>query len=150
MKTIKRKRMARIQPRSILVPVDFSEPSLIALQHALVLVQQHKAQLVILHVVEPFHADLFMDSAQSQRAARTVAHERLTTLADATKKILPRTGRELRSGHPVSSITALAKRTKADLIVMGTHGRTGLQRAFIGSVAERVVRLANCSVLVAR
>lgn len=150
MKTTKRKGMASTKPRCILMPVDFSEPSLIALQHALVLAQHHKAQLVLLHVIEPFHADLFMDSAQSQRAAKTVAHERLTTLAEATKKTWPRTGRELRSGHPVSSITALAKRMKADLIVMGTHGRTGLQRAFIGSVAERVVRLANCSVLVVR
>jgi universal stress protein A len=48
------------------------------------------------------------------------------------------------------TITALAKRAKADLIVIGTHGRTGLHRRFIGSVAERVVRHAPCPVLVVR
>lgn len=138
------------QLRSILVPVDFSETSLDALQHALALARQHKAQLTLLHVIEPFHADMFLDTAQAQRAARAAAHEQLGRLADATKKTWPRTGRELRSGHPVATITALAKRTNADLIVLGTHGRTGLKRAFLGSVAERVVRHAPCSVLVVR
>ena len=150
MKTKKRKLAARIAPRCILVPVDFSESSLAALPHALALAQRYQAQLVLLHVIEPFHADMFMDTTESQRKARAVAHERLTKLADATKKVWPRTGRKLRAGHPVTTIIALAKRTNADLIVMGTHGRTGIQRAFIGSVAERVVRHATCSVLVVR
>lgn len=140
----------RTAPRCILVPVDFSESSLTALQHALSLAQQHKAQLILLHVTEPFRTDMLMDTTQSQRAARTVAHERLAKLADAVKKIWPRTGRELRAGHPVTTIVALAKRANAGLIVMGTYGRSGLKRAFIGSVAERVVRLAPCSVLVVR
>jgi nucleotide-binding universal stress UspA family protein len=136
--------------RSILVPVDFSESSLAALAHALSLARQHKAQLTLLHVIEPFHADMFLDTAQVQRAARAAAHEQLGTLADATKRAWPRTGRELRTGHPVTVITALAKRTNADLVIVGTHGRTGLKRAFLGSVAERVVRHAPCSVLVVR
>ena len=93
---------------------------------------------------------MHMDATPAQSAARAAAHERLTKLADATKKAWSRTGRELRTGHPVAAIVALAKRTNADLIVMGTHGRTGLKRAFIGSVAEHVVRLAACSVLVVR
>lgn len=136
--------------RSILVPVDFSEPSLEALPHALALARKCEAQLTLLHVIEPFHPDLFLDTTQSQRDARKAAHERLTNLADATKKSWPRTGRELRTGHPVDTITALAKRTNADLIVLGTSGRTGVKRALIGSVAERVVRHAPCPVLVVR
>jgi len=133
--------------RSILVPVDFSKPSLDALPHALALARQYKAQLTLLHVIEPFHPDMLIDTTQSQRDARVAAHERLGKLADATKKAWTRTGRELRTGAPVTTILALAKRTNADLIVMGTHGRTGLKRGFIGSVAERVVRHAPCAVL---
>jgi nucleotide-binding universal stress UspA family protein len=136
--------------RSILVPVDFSKPSLDALPHALALARKSEAQLTLLHVIEPLHADMLIDLPQSQRDARVAAHERLAKLADATKKVWLRTGRELRAGHPVDTITALAKRTNADLIVMGTHGRTGLKRCFIGSVAERVVRHALCPVLVVR
>lgn len=138
------------QVRSILVPVDFSESSLAALRHALALARQNKAQLTLLHVLEPFHANMLIDTTQTQRDARVAAHERLTGLADGTKKVWPRTGRELRTGHPVTTITALAKRTNADIIVMGTHGHTGLKHAMLGSVAERVVRHAPCSVLVVR
>jgi nucleotide-binding universal stress UspA family protein len=136
--------------RSILVPVDFSKPSLDALPHAHALARQYKAQLALLHVIEPFHPDMLIDTTRSQRDAPVAAHERLGKLADATKRDWPKTGRELRAGHPVDVILAMAKRTNADLIVMGTHGRTGFRRAFIGSVAERVVRQAPCSVLVVR
>ncbi len=136
--------------RSILVPVDFSKPSLDALPHALALARKYEAQLTLLHVIEPLHPDMLIDTTQSQRDARVTAHERLAKLADATKKAWPRTGRELRTGHPVDTITALAKRTNADLIVMGTHGRTGIKRALIGSVAERVLQHAPCPVLVVR
>lgn len=136
--------------RSILAPVDFSEPSLDALPHALALARKYEAQLTLLHVLQPLHPDLLIDTTQSQRDARVAAHERLTKLADATKKAWPRTGRELRAGQPVATITALARRTNADVIVMGTHGRTGIKGALIGSVAERVVRHAPCPVLVVR
>jgi nucleotide-binding universal stress UspA family protein len=136
--------------RSILVPVDFSKPSLDALQHALALARRCEAQLTLLHVLQPRHADMLIDTAPIQREARLAAHEHLTRLADATKKTWPRTGRELRTGHPVNTITAMARRTNADLIVLGTHGYTGLKHALLGSVAERVVRHAPCSVLTVR
>jgi len=135
---------------SILAPVDFSEASLDAIPHAVALARKYEAQLTLLHVIEPPHADLLVDMTQSQRATRMAAHERLAKLAGATKKIWPRTGHELRTGHPVTTITALAKRTNADLILMSTHGRTGIKRALIGSVAERVVQQAPCPVLVVR
>ena len=138
------------QPRRILVPVDFSKSSLDALEHGLTLAQRYNSQLLVLHVLEPIHADMLIDTTQTQRDARAGAHERLTKLTDATKKAWPRTGHELRTGHPVTAITAMAKRMNADLIVMGTHGRTGFKRALIGSVAERVVRHAHCPVLVVR
>ncbi len=135
---------------SILVPVDFSESSLVALQHALALARKFDARLCLLHVVEPFHPDMLIDTTESRREARMAAHQRLRRLADATKRVWPRTGRELRPGNPVAIIAAMARRTNADLIVMGTHGRTGLKGALAGSVAERVVRSAPCSVLTVR
>ena len=136
--------------RSILAPVDFSASSRGAVQYALALAQQYEAQLCLLHVIKPYQADLLVDTTESQRDVRVAAHQSLAKLADATKKAWPHTGRELRRGHPVDTITALAKRTNADLIVMGTHGRSGVTRAILGSVAERVVRHAPCSVLVVR
>jgi nucleotide-binding universal stress UspA family protein len=138
------------QVRSILVPVDFSKSSLKAVSYAVALARKYDAQLILLHVVERFHADLLIDTSGTQRAARASAHQLLNRLVETTRKTWPRTDHELRSGHAVTVITALAKRTGADLIVVGTHGRTGLQRRFIGSVAERVVRHAHCPVLVVR
>lgn len=138
------------KPRCILVPVDFSASSLEALQLALALARRYDARLVLLHVIAPPHPDMLIDATQIERDVHAAAHERLTRLADATKKIWPRTSRELRTGHPVTTIIALASRTNADLIVIGTHGRTGFKRALIGSVAERVVRHAPCPVLTVR
>lgn len=150
MKAKKSPKPTPVEPHCILVPVDFSERSLTAVRHALSLAQRYDAQLVLLHVVQEFSGDMLVDTAQTHRAIRAAAHERLTRLADSTQKVWPRTSRELRSGHPVTTILSMVRRTNANLIVMGTHGRTGLKRAFIGSVAERVVRLATCSVLVVR
>jgi len=138
------------QLRSILVPVDFSAPSLAALPHALALAQQYDAQLTLLHVIEPLHPDMLIDLTETHHAVRAAAHQRLTKLWEATKKAWARTGRELRPGHPVDTVIALAKRTNADLVVLGTHGRTGWKRGLMGSVAERVVQLAPCPVLVVR
>lgn len=137
-------------PRCLLVPVDFSQPSLAALRHALALALASGARVVLLHVLEPFHASRLMDVAAVQADARRAANERLEALLIATRKTWPAVSRELRAGHPVTTIIALAKRTQADLIVMGTRGQTGLRRRLIGSVAERVVREAHCPVLVVR
>lgn len=136
--------------RTILAPVDFSRPSLDALRHAVAMARRYDAQLVLLHVIEPLQPDMLIDTARMQRDARVAAHKRLTKLAGVTTKAWPRTGRELRVGHPVDVITAMAERTNADLIVMGTHGYTGLKHAMLGSVAERVVRHAPCAVLTVR
>jgi universal stress protein A len=137
-------------PRRVLVPVDFSRPSLAALRHALALAADTGARVVLLHVLEPFHPGLHLDTTAIQTAARQAANKRLEALLIASRKTWPAVSRELRAGHPVTTIIALAKRTQADLIVLGTHGRTGLRRALIGSVAERVVREAPCPVLVVR
>lgn len=136
--------------RSILVPVDFSASSQAALDYALKLASMHDSRLTLLHVIEPIHPDMLMDATHAHQARKALAHERLNSLWEKSRKLWPQTGHELRQGHPVTIITALAKRTRADLVVMGTQSLTGLNRALIGSVAERVVRTAPCPVLVVR
>lgn len=137
-------------PRCLLVPVDFSRPSRAALRHALALAAATGARVILAHVLEPFHAGLLMDTTASQDSARRAANERLEALLIEARRTWPKVSRELRVGHPVHTIVALARRVSADLIVLGTHGRTGLRRSLIGSVAERVVREAHCPVLVVR
>lgn len=131
--------------QSILVPVDYSESSLVALQHALALARTYTARLCLLHLIAPFHANMCIDTAKSRREARMAAHQNPAKLSGVTWQLWPRMGRELRPGTPVATIAAMAKRTKADIIVMDTHGRTGLKGAPIGSVVEGVVRCAPCS-----
>lgn len=135
--------------RRILVPVDFSEPSLHALRKARDLAAQHHASLTLLHVVEPFHADMLMDTGNLQRARRQQALAELRALV-AREFPAGRVKAELRPGHPVEAITRVARESAADLIVLSTRGRTSLPRALIGSVAERVVRHAPCPVLTVR
>lgn len=135
--------------RRILVPVDFSEPSVHALRYARELAVQHGASITVLHVVEPFHADMLMDTGDLQRERRRQAQDLLRALV-AGEFGAGKAKAELRAGHPVEVITRFARESKADLVVLATHGRTGVPRALIGSVAERVVRHASCPVLVVR
>src|SRR5215470_13514576 len=138
----------------ILVPVDFSGVSLQALEYAIDFHKPLKAELVILHVIEQFYyatpADLYGPSInvgmlvdEQQRAGR----EQLARLAKQLTKRRIRCRTLLQTGTPYQAIVAAAKRVKADLIVMATHGRTGLSHILIGSTAERVVRTAPCPVL---
>jgi nucleotide-binding universal stress UspA family protein len=77
--------------------------------------------------------------------------EALTQLRDLMPEAFHGTwGAELAAGYPAETIVRVAEERKADLIVMGTHGRTGLQHVLLGSVAEKVVRLAPCPVLTVR
>jgi universal stress protein A len=130
--------------------LDFSGPSLEALRHAVTLARQNEAQLTLVHAIEPFHADLLPDTSQVQRQVRQAAHQRLERFFIEARRLWPRTTRELRAGHPVAVITRPTRRAGAEFIVMGGHGRNGLKRGLIGSVAERVVRHAPCPLPVVR
>jgi nucleotide-binding universal stress UspA family protein len=147
--------MARFE--RILVPTDFSPASDAALEYARTLAQQFGSALNLVHVFEdPFTSGAFvgdgtvmmpldlretlLDSARAQLAERHAAH--LATIPKASTDLLIGTG--------AKSIVEHAQKTHADLIVMGTHGRTGLPHLLLGSVAERVVRTATCPVLTTR
>ena len=113
------------------------------------------AELVLLHVFTPappyampeIAGDLWAEFQGKQRA---VAEEALRRLAEQVKGPKIQTRTVLADGVPFDQILQTAKRLQCDLIVMATHGHTGLARAVIGSVAENVVRRAPCPVLTVR
>jgi nucleotide-binding universal stress UspA family protein len=140
--------------KRILVPVDFSDPSLRALDFAVELSRPLAAQVILLHAVEPVYypvaGDMYgvgFDLGNVYDAIERAARTQLSELAAKLKArgVAVRTLLTLGTAHQV--ILDSAKKLKADLIVMSTHGRTGLSHVLIGSVAERVVRTAPCPVL---
>jgi universal stress protein A len=133
--------------KRILVPIDFSNYSLNALAQACGLAEHFGAALVLLHVIEPIHFITESDVYAEQRRASTAQLTRLR--ADLEKKG-HRVRLLIRGGIPSRVIVEAARSNRADLIVMGTHGRTGLAHLLIGSVAEKVVRVSACPVLTVR
>jgi universal stress protein A len=132
------------QFKKILCPVDFDQNSALALRLASELAQERKAILHLLHVVAmPPGPEVALSFAKMEAAART----RLERLARQKVNGKARYEVEVMMGDPGVEVLQAAKRLGADLIVMATHGRKGLRRLVLGSVAERVVREASCPVL---
>ena len=137
----------------ILCPTDFSACSIGALREAVDLAAMTEAEVCLVHVFQdPAYmlplggyagplSDVIAD-------LRDRGAQELETLADQFREKGARITTLLMQGAPYKAIVDRAQEWKADLIVMGTHGRTGVERALAGSVAERVTRLAPCSVLV--
>jgi nucleotide-binding universal stress UspA family protein len=138
----------------ILVPTDFSECADLALEHGIFLANQFEGELHLLHVAElptitlpDFPADLF-------EVARTQGLSRMRDLIEQQEVTLPPTKRVVMAGTPsepaADVIVEYAKANGMDFIVMGTHGRRGARRLFLGSVTEEVARRAPCPVLTMR
>ena len=137
--------------KRILVPTDFSEPSLKALDYAIDFTGAHNAELLLLHVVEPIrHTRMMLDVSAILEHHRAEAAEKLTELEQRTLRRHRKCRSEVHFGVPYDVIADVAKKWKADLIIIATHGYTGLYHLFLGSVAERVVRIAECPVLTLR
>jgi nucleotide-binding universal stress UspA family protein len=140
----------------ILCPVDFSDGARAAMRVAAELARSPGVTLVLVHVWQPqaWMTDYFgiQLSSQALVEAETAEAQKLAAWkADAQKLGAQEVTTELRRGTPWDEIVSAARDDAAiDLIVMGTHGRTRLQHALLGSVAERVVRHAPCSVTVVR
>ena len=136
----------------ILVPVDFSDCSLDALEYAAVVAQQAKASLMLLHVLEPvsYGLDFTLGHSRTREQVRETWTKRLEELASPYHHLHIPIESQLRGGVPADSILDSSQILPCDLIVMGTHGRRGISHAFSGSVAEAVLRKALCPVLTVR
>jgi nucleotide-binding universal stress UspA family protein len=141
--------------RKICCPIDFSEPSREVLRMAVALAQRYQAELLLFHayplpgytlpegsvvpssnMLQELAAETDTQLARWQKEAETLGASRVT----AAQSI----------GDPAVEIVEFARTAGADLLVIGTHGRTGLRHAILGSVAERVVRHSPCPVLTIR
>ena len=143
----------RFAKRKVLVPVDFSKASLAGLTYAGRLARTTGASLRLLHVVFPYPQVIGFDrmgsdatplaqSARAGAAGELAKLERIPLLRGVSCET------EVRVGSPVEEICSETGRADIDLVVTSTHGRSGFQRALLGSVAEQVVRYAKCPVLV--
>ena len=140
--------------KRILVPTDFSADAAAALTYALRFAQPFGASVHLLHVVaDPMAAGAWSSAVYTAEIAglhiNLVRDAERRLQQEAADKGAPITT-EVRTGHAAHVILDLANERGIDLIVMGTHGRTGLAHLVMGSVAERVVRLAPCPVLTMR
>lgn len=146
--------------RSILVPVDGSKASMIGLEHAIALARDQRARIRLLNVVD----EAVLATAMADPAGAMVVPDIVDSLKAEGRKVLDKAIAAAESagtrmdavqvasrGRPVSDVILReARRSKADLIVMGTHGRRGLNRLLLGSDAERVLREAPVPVLLTR
>ncbi len=144
-----------MQINKILVPFDFSERSEKSLRWAVGMAEKWQAHILLFHVVSSSTPPLmttevategFYDMAEMEADLQQDADQRIKEVAAKEKTVNIET--EVRVGEPFWDICRTAEEEEVDLIVMGSHGRTGLAHVLLGSVAERVVRHAPCPVLV--
>ncbi|MEO8045209.1 MAG: universal stress protein [Spartobacteria bacterium] len=139
--------------RLVLVPVDFSDASIEALQYAVEFTAGTTAKLLLLHVID-LGDSLSTDGlgvyrlSDVREIAREAAERRMADLPNRVDLTQVAYQSLIRNGKPVAEICALAEKRGVELIITSTHGRTGLEHLLIGSVAEKVVRHADGSVLV--
>jgi len=145
--------------KKILLPADASECSKKALAYALSFAKQYKARLVGLHVIDQRWEEQARDAfaAIGQDAIQTVrqgyeeeARRILQEVADVAAQAGIAVETRIVTGLPFEEIVRVGRELPADIIIMGTHGRTGVSHALLGSVAENVVRNSPCPVLVVR
>lgn len=133
----------------ILVPLDFSAEAEYALQCAVGLAQPLQARLTLLHVIYlPVTTEVNLSAYLADMEAGV--QQEMEAYCERVQAAGLVVDTAIVRGTPFREIVETAKTQQVDLIVMGTHGRTGMQHLLIGSVAERVVRLAPCPVMVTR
>jgi nucleotide-binding universal stress UspA family protein len=159
--TARARRIVRLVPTfsKILVPTDFSDDSKLALTYAVELAQKFSAEILVVHVDQPLAPVMTselnpgLDVGSMNRIAeeqRLLALRELDQISARLRETGVKSRGLMRVGAPFLEIIHTAQSENADLIVMGTHGRTGLVHVLMGSVAERVVNKAHCAVLTVR
>ena len=144
---------ANIQLKTLLATTDFSDAARAGVRYAVTLAEQLGATVSLLHVIEPPSRMAGMEAVTLARTDLEVAGSvrvQLETLAERERGGDLRLTACVRTGKPFHEITAAARERAADLIVIATHGYTGLEHVLLGSTAERVVRHASCPVLAVR
>ena len=137
----------------IVVPVDGSDPSNEAVTLALRLASESKAEVIFIHAVElhkivALAAPAPMDPSYAIDAACRVGREILDQMKERAEKAGVQVACELPEDECIASVLEVARQRKADLIVVGSHGRSGIPRALLGSVAEGILRRSPIPVLV--
>jgi universal stress protein A len=140
--------------KRILVPIDFSEYSLNALQYAVRFAKHFGSELILLHVVEPvvYPTDISFGQIAfpnvEEELHRRSEHELKRLRKEVRAEVAAKSF--IRLGKPFVEITAAAKEYDVDLIIIASHGHTGVEHILFGSTAEKVVRKAHCPVLTVR
>ncbi|MBX3260389.1 MAG: universal stress protein [Labilithrix sp.] len=137
---------------NILVPVDFGAPSRRGLELAVDLARRNGARLTLLHVfdVPVSYAGMGLSPTELLAPMWDAEQEELDRVLAKVRDEIPEVSRETARGVPWREILAFIEQRRPDLVVMGTHGRHGVPRALLGSVAEKIVRLSPCPVLTVR
>lgn len=144
-----------IQIQRILLPTDFSDFAACAARYACAFAEGFQSELHLLHVLETHviaTPDLAMGMAFPSyvEETRAAASKKLHAVLDPSWAARNKVHSTIAEGNPLVTIIRYAREHKIDLIVLGTHGRTGLSHVLMGSVAENVVRKAPCPVLTVR
>ena len=145
--------MPPIRLKRILVPTDFSECSRQALRYAVPFARQFDASIVLLFVAQvnfPGAEVIDVNVARLETELRVSGERQLKALLEREIGGAVPARAVVRTGQPVSEILHVAETMDIDLIVISTHGRTGLAHVFLGSTAEKIVRHAKCPVFVVR
>jgi len=147
--------MPMISLRKIVVPQDFSEYSLHALKYAVTLGGLFNSELLVLHVVEPivYPADFSFGQVSIPAMEEEIRKHSEEQLNELVAREIPKNVKAvpiIRVGKPFIEIIDIAKSENADLIVISSHGRTGVDHVLFGSTADKVVRKAPCPVLTVR
>jgi len=142
--------IASRKPKRILVPIDFSPDSKMALRKALEIAKDIQASLMVLHVMDSMYRVGRLESPPLRQLKREAHEQSCRALAELVKREIANQDNVkhlVRIGVPYAEIVAFAEKERIDLIVIGSRGHTGLKRFLLGSTAERVVRLSRCPVL---
>jgi len=144
-----------IQIKKILVPTDFSEYAQLALQYGISLCREFEAKLILLHVIEdPFYpstgANFGFDMADFFDRLEKESEQRMVEMTAEIEAQQFSVERIITRGTPFMEIIRIAREETIDMIILSTHGRTGLAHVLMGGVTDKVVRKAPCPVLVVR
>ena len=145
--------------KKILAPIDFSVHSMEAMRAAMELAKDVGAEVYLMHVIAPHHHFIPLPLATSGEESRELVRE--AAMIEQAEEELARIKKDdfgdsknvttfAVIGHPVQKLNDYAKEQAIDLIVMATHGRSGIEHALLGGTTEKIVRSAPCSVLVIR